>query len=81
MTDLTTSTPITETRISLHGIFALHRPLGLRRTTAAFGNTIVAFLAAYGKALEMAYSAPYSGPSRKQPLVSEEDLEGRDPNW
>jgi hypothetical protein len=78
MTDVTTTTPIPRSLISLPGIATHLRP---RQAVAAFGRGIVAFLAAYGKALQMAYAAPFTAAPKGPSAAPAEDLNGRDPNW
>jgi predicted oxidoreductase (fatty acid repression mutant protein) len=40
-----------------------------------------ALLAAYSRAIDLAYSAPFQTPSHGRKHGPDEDLEGRDPNW
>lgn len=47
----------------------------------AAGSGLVAALAAYSRAVELAYCGPYQKPVRYTKHGLDEDLEGRDPNW
>lgn len=80
MTDMTTSAPVHETRAARPGFAALVRPRREKRALG-FGKGFVAALAAYGRALESAYVAPFSKATGKPMAMADEDLKGRDPNW
>jgi len=47
----------------------------------AIGATLNAICGVMGDAFKMAYLDPYTGLRRQPPIVPDEDLEGRDPNW
>lgn len=70
MTDITITAPITIRRLSLSRL-SLPR-IGMGQSLAAIARLL-------GDALNLAYVAPYTG--RPLPVVSGDDLEGRDPNW
>lgn len=83
MTDFTTPTMITRRS---HRLARMTFPLqgilhGLTAPLALLGNALATILTAYGRALELAYLAPYSCPTQGKRVVREDDLEGRDPNW
>ena len=80
MTDITTPTTTQSFRLADLPIAPVALLCRARAALAGSGRGFVAILAAYGRALELAYSAPYTRPSQPQ-QASEEDLEGRDPNW
>jgi hypothetical protein len=83
MTDFSTPTIRASRRIrvpgpevSLAGILR-----GLLTPLALCGKAVASGFTAYGHAVYLAYSAPFSHPSQPQRFAFEEDLEGRDPNW
>jgi hypothetical protein len=47
----------------------------------AIGATLEAITLLIGNALDMAYVQPYSSLSRRQRIIPDDDLEGRDPDW
>ena len=71
MTDMSTTTPTTIRRL------ILPRP-GFPRL--GIGATLTAMFGLLGDAFKMAYVDPYAS-HRRQPVVPDDDLEGRDPDW
>lgn len=83
MTDFATPTTISRRRIHVPGLADL-LPSVLRGMVVPLvlcGRAFATILTAYGQAMQLALSAPFSRPSQRQRFASEEDLEGRDPNW
>lgn len=83
MTDFTTPTMITRRS---HRLARMSFPLqgilhALTASLALLGKAIASALTAYGRALELAYLAPYGRPTQRRLDICEDDLEGRDPNW
>ena len=72
MTDTTRTVPITFPAVR---VLRLHNPL------LAIGRGIAASLQAYGRALELAYVAPWAGPAKRKGPALDADLQGPDPNW
>jgi hypothetical protein len=64
-----------------------HDPIPLRRMKLPslpelrIGATLCAMATALGRALEMAYVAPFDSVARRSPPAGDADLQGRDPNW
>ncbi|MFI0845958.1 hypothetical protein [Mesorhizobium sp. IMUNJ 23232] len=71
MTDMSTTTPTTIRRLTLP------RP---SFPWLAIGATLAAICGVMGNAFKMAYVDPYASHGR-QPVVPDDDLEGRDPTW
>jgi len=55
------------------------RPLKLPLLTISASFDAIAKL--IGDALNMAYVQPYSGLRRREQIVPDDDLDGRDPSW
>lgn len=72
MTDIATTPQITLRRLSLP------RPSFPR---LAIGRTLDAMNLLIGGALNMAYVDPYTSLRRRQQIVPDDDLDGRDPSW
>jgi hypothetical protein len=72
MTDISTDAPITNRRLKLP------RPSFPR---LAIGASLNAICRLAGDAFSMAYVDPYTSHRRQPRIVSDDDLEGRDPNW
>ena len=72
MTDIAPTAPIK---------FLAVRTVRLRAPLLAIGRGIDTVLEAYGRALELAYVAPWAGPAARTGPAPEADLQGRDPNW
>jgi hypothetical protein len=83
MTDFSTTTTRAPRRIRVPGLeVSLAGMLrGLLAPLAFGGKALASGFTAYGQAVYLAYSAPFSHPSQPQRFHSDEDLEGRDPNW
>lgn len=72
MTDISTDAPVAVCRSNLQ---RLNIPrLGIGASLAAISGLL-------GDAFKMAYVAPYSNHGRRPQVVSDDDLEGRDPSW
>jgi hypothetical protein len=72
MADISTAAPITIRRLKLPR-------LGFPRLgICATLNDIFGLI---GDALKLAYVTPYTSLRRQPPIVPDDDLEGRDPNW
>jgi hypothetical protein len=71
MTDISTTAPTTR------------RPdlPRLRFPRLAVGASLDGISRLIGNALIMAYVDPYTGSGRRQQIVPDDDLEGRDPDW
>jgi hypothetical protein len=77
MTDTTITLPIAND-------LALIPAKGMERTAnfiITAGQGFGAFLAAYGRAVELAYCGPFQAPIHGGKYSLDEELEGRDPNW
>ncbi len=61
--------------------FPAVRAVRLRAPLLAIGRGIGTLLQAYGRALELAYVAPWAGPAKRKGPAPDADLQGRDPNW
>jgi hypothetical protein len=72
MTDITATAPITIRSPSLP------RPSIPR---VAIEASLAAIARLLGDALNLAYVDPYTSLRRQPPVVLDDDLEGRDPNW
>lgn len=53
--------------------------LGLRRI--GVGAALAAIAGLFGHALNLAYVDPFAGLQRRPPVIPDNDLEGRDPDW
>jgi hypothetical protein len=71
MTDLSHSTPMIIRKVRLPR-------LSLPRLR--LGAAAASLLSAYGKAMDMAYVAPYTGAASRQGTLPETD-DGRNPDW
>ncbi len=49
--------------------------------TIGIGASLAAIARLFGDALNLAYVEPYTSLQRQPPVIPENDLEGRDPNW
>lgn len=45
------------------------------------GASLAAIFCLLGNAFKMAYADPYAGHGRERQVASDDDLEGRDPDW
>lgn len=72
MTDISTKAPITIRR------FSLSRPSFPR---LEFGASLAAIFDVMSDALKLAYVAPYGSLHHQPQAVTDDDLQGRDPNW
>lgn len=81
MTDFTASTPIIQPQVSLRSLHSIRLLRRLGGSLGSFGKGITALLAAYARAIELAYVAPFSPRSNAPGKVADEDLDGRDPRW
>ena len=72
MTDIITTAPITTRRISMPH---------LRIPNLGFAAAMETLFAGLSDAYSSLYAAPFSGHRLRPPVVSHEDLEGRDPSW
>jgi hypothetical protein len=82
MTDFTTHSMIPARRIRLSGLTLLQGiPSRMVALLALLGQASQNGVLSYGRALELTYLAPFTGPSHRPCHGLDEDLEGRDPNW
>jgi hypothetical protein len=83
MTDFSTPTIRATRPIRVPGPKVLLTGLlrGFLSPLALCGRALASGFTAYGHAVYLAYSAPFSQPSKPHRFASDEDLEGRDPNW
>jgi hypothetical protein len=72
LTDIISTAPTSIHRSSLP------RPGLPKISVGAALGTIVGLV---GNAFNLAYVDPYSGVQRKPPIIPDDDLEDRDPNW
>lgn len=63
-------------KLSLAGILR-----GLLTPLALCGRALASGFTAYGQAVYLAYSASFNHPANPRRFESDEELEGRDPNW
>jgi hypothetical protein len=67
--------------ITTHQPVSLPRTSGLSLPEVRIGARLFAMSTALGRAFEMAYVAPFQTIKRREPPVSDDELQGRDPNW
>jgi hypothetical protein len=72
MSDIISTAPISIGHASLPR-------LKLRRL--GVGAALSAIAGLFGQALNLAYVDPYTSLQRRPPVIPDDDLEGRDPNW
>lgn len=72
MSDIISTLPVSIRRPSLPRL-GLHR-IGVGAALGAIAGLL-------GQAFNLAYVAPYANLQRRPPVIPEDDLEGRDPDW